>query len=84
MLLPLPICNVKTIHLFFHEASEEEIKNVKVILICYEAVSDLKINFYKSELIGIEVEEVLMHLYAEVLGCKVGSLHATYLGLRCV
>lgn len=41
----------------------------------------LRIDFYKSELIGIRVEEVLMHLYAKVLGCKVDSIPATYFGL---
>ena len=39
------------------EANEDQIKNVKAILFCFESVSGLKINFFKSELIGIRVEE---------------------------
>ena len=42
--------------LIFCEANEDQIRNVKVSLICFEAVSGLKINFYNSELIGIRVE----------------------------
>ena len=46
--------------LIFCEAKEDQIKNVKAILYCFEAVLGLKINFFKSELIGIRVEESLM------------------------
>ena len=35
------------------EPNEDQIKNVKAILLCFEVVSGLKINFFKSELIGI-------------------------------
>ena len=39
--------------LLFSDADEEEIKNVKATQLCFEAVSGLKINFFKSELIGV-------------------------------
>ena len=67
--------------LVFFEANEDQIKNVKAILICFEAVSGLKINFFKSELIGIRVEESLMGQLIGILGCKVESFPVTYLGL---
>ena len=67
--------------LIFCEANEDQIKNVKAILICFETVSGLKINFFKSKLIGIKVEESLISHLARILGCKVGSFPATYLGL---
>ena len=65
----------------FCEANEDQVKNVKAILICYEAVSGLKINFFKRELIGIRVDEPKMTQLADILGCRVGSLPTTYLGL---
>lgn len=40
----------------------------------------LKVNFSKSELIGVGAEEGMLHL-ADIMGCKVGSLPASYLGL---
>lgn len=61
-----------------------KLENAKATLICFEAVSGLKVNLFKSELIGIRVEDSLMHKYAEILGCTVGSFPATYLGFPFV
>ena len=50
------------------------------ILCWYEAASGLRINLAKSEIIPVgEVEEILE--MAVELGCKVGQLPSTYLGL---
>lgn len=54
--------------LIFCEASEDQIRNVKVILIFFESMSGLKINFFKRELMGIRVLASLIHQFAEVLG----------------
>ena len=59
--------------LIFCEASEDQIRNVKAILVFFEAVWELKTNFFKSKLIGIRVEDSTMCQRADVLGCKVGS-----------
>ena len=67
--------------LIFCETNEDQVKNVKAILICYEAVSGLKINFFKIELIGIRVDDPKMIQFADILGCRVRSLPTTYLGL---
>ena len=50
-------------------------------LLCFEVVSGFKINFLKSELIGIKVGEAHLYQYADILGCKVGSFPVSYLGL---
>ena len=63
--------------LIFCDANEDQIRNVKAILICFEAVSGLEINFFKSELIGIRVEESLIRKFAKILGCKVGTFPMT-------
>jgi hypothetical protein len=46
-----------------------------------ELISGLKVNFHKSELIGINVEDTWLKEAAAVLNCKVGSLPFNYLGL---
>lgn len=38
-------------------------------------------NFFKSELLGIWVENQNMRQFADIPGCKVGSFPTTYLGL---
>ena len=54
--------------LIFCGAEEDQVKNVKAIFICYEAVLGLKINFFKSELIGLRVEDHKMVQFADILG----------------
>lgn len=68
--------------LIFCGENEDHIRNVKAILLCFEVVSGLEINFLKSELIGIiRTEKSKLLQYAEILGCKAGDLPASYLGL---
>eukprot|EP00268_Persea_americana_P042204 TRINITY_DN4223_c4_g1_i1.p1 TRINITY_DN4223_c4_g1~~TRINITY_DN4223_c4_g1_i1.p1 ORF type:complete len:155 (-),score=18.14 TRINITY_DN4223_c4_g1_i1:1424-1888(-) len=69
--IPSSICGR---HVIFCGADEDQVKNVKVILICFEAVLGLEINFFKSELIGLKVEDQKMVQCAKILGCRVGSL----------
>ena len=46
--------------LIFCEGFEDHIRNVKAILTCFEAVLGLKINFFKNELIGIRVGDIVL------------------------
>ena len=51
-----------------------------MLLLCFQAVTGLKVNVSKSELVPIgEVNNV--HALAEILGCRIGSLLMTYLGM---
>ncbi|RVW55650.1 LINE-1 retrotransposable element ORF2 protein [Vitis vinifera] len=64
----------------FCEARKEYLTYLSWILFWFEAVSGLRINLEKSELIPVgEVEE--MEEMAAELGCKVGSMPSVYLGL---
>lgn len=55
---------------------------MKAILLCYEAVSGLKVNFRKRELLGVMVDDDhSLNLYAAIMGCKIGSFPSIYLGL---
>ena len=66
--------------LFLCEADKDRLKFLSWTLMWFEAMSGLKINLNKSEIIPIgpmaNVEEL-----ASELGCKVGSLPTSYLGL---
>lgn len=54
---------------------------MKAILLFFEAVSGLKVNFFKSELIRVRVEETHSLHLVDIMGCKVGTLPSVYLGL---
>ena len=64
----------------FCEANSEQLMNLGWTLMWFEAYSGLKINLSKSEIILVgRVDNVEM--LASELGCGVGSLPTTYLGL---
>ena len=53
---------------------------MRMLLLCFLAVTGLKVNVLKSELVPIgEVNNV--HALAEILGCRIGSLPMIYLGM---
>ena len=69
--------------LLFCEPQEDQIKNIIAILRCYEAISGLglKVNFFKSALFGVFVEDSLLERLTQLMGCNSGSLPSSYLGL---
>ena len=66
--------------LLFFKADKDQLKFLSWTLMWFEVVSGLKLNLNKSEIIPIgpvaNVEEL-----ASKLGCKVGSLPTSYMGL---
>ena len=66
--------------LLFCRADNDELKFISWILMWFEAVSGLKINLNKSEILPIGPVANMEELASE-LGCKIGSLPTTYLGL---
>ena len=66
--------------ILFCDANEEQILHVRMLLLCFEAVTGLKVNALKSEMVSIwDVPNV--HVLAEILGCRIGSLPMTYLSM---
>ena len=52
----------------FCDADEEQILHVRMLLLCFQAVTGLKVNALKSEVVPIgEVPNI--HVLAETLGC---------------
>jgi hypothetical protein len=63
------------------EPSDIRIANLKLLLLCFENMSGLKINFTKSEVIVTGVDDVERRRMADLLNCNLGSLPMSYLGL---
>ena len=66
--------------ILFCDADEEQILHVWMLLLYFHAVTDLKVNTLKSEMVPIR-ELPNVHVLAEILGCWIGSLSMTYLGM---
>ena len=66
--------------LVFCEASEEQMTYLSLLLMWSEVISRLKINLDKSELILVGEVNNIEELVPK-LGCKVGELPSSYLGL---
>ena len=66
--------------LIFCEDDIEQLKFLSWILMWFEAMLGLKINLTKSEIIPIGPVNNLVELASE-LGCNIGSLPTSYLGL---
>jgi hypothetical protein len=63
------------------EPSEMGIANLKLLLLCFENMSGLKINFSKSEAVVTGVTEPVKLRVANMLNCKLGNFPISYLGL---
>jgi hypothetical protein len=57
------------------------LRNLRCVLILFEVVSGMRINFHKSEVIPMSIDDVEAHDIADVLNCPIGSLHFRYLGV---
>jgi hypothetical protein len=66
--------------ILFMEHDLEKAKNLKLILLAFEQLSGLKINFHKSELFFCEAQDDTQ-LYAGLLGCNQGEFLIRYLGI---
>jgi hypothetical protein len=63
------------------EASVENLWTLKAILRGFEMMSGLKVNFFKSCLVGVNVSDEFMFMATEFLNCRRGSIPFKYLGL---
>jgi hypothetical protein len=63
------------------EPSDEGIANLKLLLLCFENMSGLKINFDKSEVLVMGVTAREQRRVASMLNCKLGQFPIKYLGL---
>ncbi|KAL8489976.1 hypothetical protein ACS0TY_025756 [Phlomoides rotata] len=63
-------------------SDNENAWTMKRVLCHMEALSGLKINFDKCSISGINVEDERLQEVANILGCRVGGIPFSYLGLK--
>ncbi|WJX46909.1 hypothetical protein P8452_33654 [Trifolium repens] len=63
------------------EAMVDNLWTLKAILRGFEMASGLKVNFWKSGLIGLNVSATFMEMACSFLNCRLGTLPFKYLGL---
>lgn len=67
--------------LFVGKYSNTNILNLSRILNCFERASGLKINFKKSIVSGVGIDNSLIASIGRLLRCRVGTTAFTYLGI---
>jgi Reverse transcriptase (RNA-dependent DNA polymerase) len=67
--------------LLFLEAKTEYIEILKWILVAFEDLSGLKINFDKCEMVPFNISDEEEYNLAQILGCTISHLTITYLGV---
>jgi hypothetical protein len=63
------------------EGSELDLINLKFLLLCFEAMSGLKINFDKSEVVVMGFDPEEQQRIADNLNCRLASFPVNYLGM---
>ena len=67
--------------LLFMEANRNFLLNYLAILEVFGSISGLRVNLRKSIILGINIEDDLIHNLATITGCEVGVWPISYLGL---
>ena len=67
--------------LLIGDRSWANIRALKALLILFEATSGLKVNFHKSMLVGVNIQDSWLAEAASILHCKLGRVPFLYLGL---
>lgn len=66
--------------ILFCDACPEQVTYLQRVLTCFEAVTGLRVNMSKSEMVPIREVTNLSYL-ADILSCRIGSLPMNYLGM---
>jgi len=67
--------------ILFIENNSKNLSRVKFLLFCFEEMSGLRINYNKSEVFGVCLEEQEQLEIAQMLNCRVGTFPMKYLGI---
>jgi len=67
--------------LLFLENDLEKASNMKWLLVCFEQMSRMKINYDKSDLLTIGLDEDSTNAFAKILCCKISDFPIKYLGV---
>jgi hypothetical protein len=67
--------------IFFLLAILGIIENVKWALVAFESLTGIKINYDKTEMVPMNLNEEESHHYAALIGCNISHFPIKYLGL---
>ena len=67
--------------ILFSKAEESALLNLKCVLMWYEQISGMGINFHKSELVPLNLEHNEAHRLAHIFSYPLGSFPINYLGV---
>jgi hypothetical protein len=67
--------------LFFSACDKNALRKLKVVLMLFEKISGMRLNFNKSEVIPMNLEEGEVHEISHILNYPVGALPFKYLGV---
>jgi hypothetical protein len=76
-----PILQYADDTLIFMEGCARQLVFLKSLLQTFATSTGLKVNYSKSMMIPINIEDRKMSILANTLGCSIGSMPFTYLGL---
>ncbi|MCI04104.1 LINE-1 reverse transcriptase like, partial [Trifolium medium] len=79
--MPISILQYADDTLCIGEATVENLWALKAVLRGFEMASGLKVNFWKSCLVGVNVSNDFLHMASEFLNCRLGQTPFKYLGL---
>lgn len=64
--------------IIFSEASSLQVKNIKGILRCFEALSGLGLNIKKTRVFGINIDESSINQWAKEIGSSIDAFPSVY------
>lgn len=67
--------------ILFSDANLEHLLNLKGILMWFEQLSGMRINFHKSEIIAMNLPVEVAHEISHLFACPLGSFPIKYLGV---
>ncbi|KAD3337408.1 hypothetical protein E3N88_32928 [Mikania micrantha] len=67
--------------IFLGDGTTSNMKNLMRILRCFKAASGLSVNYIKSNVYTVGIDDSQVNLLAQCSKCKIGSFPFTYLGL---
>ncbi|KAK2354801.1 hypothetical protein QL285_092274 [Trifolium repens] len=79
--LPVSLLQYADDTVFIGEAKVENLWTMKAILRGFERASGLKVNFWKSCLVGVNVSGDFLAMASRFLNCRIGRTPFKYLGL---
>jgi hypothetical protein len=67
--------------ILFSSSDTSHLTNLKQILLWYEQISGMRINFHKSEVTPMNLDDELIHAVSHIFSCPIGKFPIKYLGI---